>query len=316
MVAGVLAQDVRFEGWDTVDWLRLLSLFEVPSEGPGGLFVVHDGRTVKKLLHTRAGRLPPGQPWGGPLDALASEQQAGWVVGFHVGALEEIMERLGARVVASDGLIEQVIKGIEIVREMAEEGAVAAWPAKLRGLPVPSAQVVVGALDALCPPGKSVAVGLFEGGELWTGAALRRGPRGFERIVGPEPLRPGIGLLSGDFRRDYTHMMRAVERQVGPLSVGLFTEVKTLRRLVAEARPGSWARAVAVRDVIVAPMPASVALPLGVDAARGLSQAGLVALGRLDLDRRLASTLAALRSPERRGTLLLALRQLLSKLSG
>lgn len=313
----MLAPEIRFEGWDTTDWVRLLSLVEgpVPDER-GGLFVLHDGREIRKLLHSRVGRLPPaGQLWGRPLDELAREHGAAWVVALHTGALEEVLDRLGGRVVRGDDLIDQALKGVEIVREMADEGAISTWPLRLRGVRAPSAQVIRRGLDALCPVGKTAAVGLFERGELWTALVIGRGPQGIDKILGPELLRPAIGLLSGDFRRDYWHLMHAISRQVGPLHAGLFTEVKTLRRLVTEGRAGSWARAVAVRDVVVTPMPAALALPLGVDAARGLSRSAVVALNRLDIDSKIAQALAAVRSPEQRGTLLAALRSLFDRLS-
>lgn len=317
----VLAPEIRFEGWDTTDWVRLLSLFEAPAgggapPGPGGLFVVHDGRAIRKLLHARVGRLSPaGQRWGKPLEELAREHGAAWVVALHDGALEELMDRLGGRVVRGDDLLEQAIKGLEIARELAEEGAIQSWPQRLKGVPLPSPAVIRGGLDALCPAGKTAVVGLFERGELWSALVIARGPLGIDRVLGPELLRPAIGLLSGDFRRDYWHLMRAVERQVGPLHIGLFTEVSTLRRLVTEGRAGSWARAVAVRDVVVSPMPAAVAVPLGVDAARGLTRSTAVVLSRLNLDSRIAAAVAAVRSPEARGSLLVALRQLIDKLS-
>jgi hypothetical protein len=316
MVLPVLAPDVRFEGWDVLDWVRLLSLFEGPTTPAAGLFVLHDGKVIRKLLHARVGRLDPaGQAWGGPLDELAREHGADWVAAFHLGALEEAMDRLGARLTRGDDLLDQAWKGLDVLRELADEGAIAAWPLRLRGVPLPSMAVIRRGLDALCPPGKALAVGLFEHGELWSALVLSRRGVAVERLLGPELFRGAVGLLSGDFRRDYWHLMHAVEARVGPLHLGLFTEVKTLRRLITEGRPGSWSRAVLVRDVILAPTPAAVALPLGLDAARGLSRSVAVAAARLQLDQRFALALSSVRSPEGRGDLLQALRQLLGKLS-
>ncbi len=312
----VLAQDIRFEGWDADDWVRLLSLFEGGPVGEPGLLVLHDGRRVRKVLHGRAGRLDPGtQPWGRPLEELAREHGAGWVVALHEGALEEALDRLGARVQRGDDLLDQAGRLLDIVRELSAEGALSAWPRPLPGS-LPSVGAVRRAMDLLCPPGRSVAVGLFDGGALWTALVLHRGRRGFEQILGPEFLRPGLGLLSGDVRRDYWHLLRVIERQVGPVHAGLFTEVTTLRRLLREGRAGSWARAVAVRDVVLAPLPAALALPLSVDAARGLTRSSARALARLDLDLRLASLIDVARAPATPGTLWHSLQSLLRKLGG
>lgn len=312
----MLAPEVRFEGWDVLDWVRLLSLFE-PSPTPStGLFVLHDGKNLRKILHTRLGRLDPaGQPWGRPLDELAREHGADWIAAFHLGALEEVMDRLASRLQRRDDLLDQIAKGLDVLRELADEGAIAAWPLRLRDASLPSFAVIRQGIDVLCPPGTSLAVGLFDDGELWSSLVLSRGFSGIDRILGPEHLRGATGLLSGDFRRDYRHLLHAIESSHGPLHLGLFTEVKTLRRLIAEGRPGSWSRAILVRDVILAPSAAAVALPLGLDAARGLSRSFLVAASRLQIDQRFASALSSLRTPEGRGTLLQSLRLLLRRLS-
>jgi hypothetical protein len=75
-----------------------------------------------------------------------------------------------------------------------------------------------------------------------------------------------MGLLAGDWRRDYRHLARAVEDRAGPPAFGCFAEVSTIRKLEVDPNPGAWARAVAVRDVILSPLPAALAIPLGVDA--------------------------------------------------
>lgn len=312
----MLAPEVRLEGWDVLDWVRLLSLFEGSLGSSTVLFVLHDGKVIRKLLHAKAGRLEPGgQLWGGPLDELARTHAADRVVGLRLGALEEWMERLGARLVRADDLLSQIWKGFDVLRELAEEGSIVTWPGRIRDWTLPSLSVVRQGLDVLCPSGKVIALGLFEQGELWTSLAISRQPQGLDRIVGPEALRGAVGLLSGDFRRDYWHVKRAIQNQVGPLYVGLFTEVSTLRRLISEGRPGSWARAVAVRDVILAPNPAAFVLPLGVDAVRGLTQSVLRATARLRIEERLALAVATVRSPESRRNPWHALRDLLEKLA-
>jgi hypothetical protein len=78
----VLTADVRFEGWTADDWFRFLHLWKPraspdrePTRPRGGLFVVHDGVRVRKLLHTRRGRLEPTGKWPRPLAELAAHDQ-------------------------------------------------------------------------------------------------------------------------------------------------------------------------------------------------------------------------------------------------
>jgi hypothetical protein len=288
----VLTADVRFEGWTTEDWLRFVRLWQPratpdlePIRPRGGVLVVHEDGEVLKILHTRRGRIDPAAaaPSSGPADSralalrpghpavlgqLARTHHASWALGMQLGALDEVMERLGARVRRGDDLTVQSLAMVGIVREMIGEGAIATWPQRLRGVPVPTPHVARRTLDALCADGHAIALGLFDGGGLWTAfVARRRGPA-FDVVAGPDELRPALGLLSGDWRRDYRHLAGAVEERYAPLGLGCFAELKTFRFLQTDGSAGAWSRAVAVRDVLVAPMPAAVGLALGFDGAR------------------------------------------------
>ena len=288
----VLTPDVRFEGWTTQDWIRFLRLWQPratpdrePTRPRGGVIVVHEDGEVLKLLHTRHGRLDPssasspsgqadaralalrtGQP--SALVQVAKAHHASWALGMRLGALDEVMERFGARARRGDDFTAQALQLVTIVRELIDEGAIASWPQRLRGLPVPTAHVVRRTLDALCPDGRAIALGLFDHEGLWVSFVARRRQGAFDVIAGPDELRPALGLLSGDWRRDYRHLARAVEERYAPLSFGCFAEVTRFRALQTDGHPGAWMRAVAVRDVILAPMPVAVGVGLGVDGAR------------------------------------------------
>ncbi|HEY1954240.1 MAG TPA: hypothetical protein VGH28_01470 [Polyangiaceae bacterium] len=279
----MLAPDVRLEGFTAEDWTRLLHLFRPPSPDKtpslGGIFLIHQEGRVRKMLHTRRGRLEregewrdwPSEPDAAQTKrfaALAEAQQASWVVAAQVGALDDVMERFGARAQRSDDLVDQSLSLVGIVREMMAEGRIEFWPRRFKNVPVPSAAMVRRGMDAFCKEGHAIAVGAFKDGELWTALALRRGARGFDLIAGPDELRTAMGLLSGEWRRDYRHLVAAVEDRYAPLALGCFGELDVLSALQADDRPGAWTRAVAVRDVVLSPMPVAVGVALGVDGAR------------------------------------------------
>ena len=317
---------MRFEGWTTEDWLRFLRLWQ-PRAAPekestrprGGIVVVHEDGEVLKLLHTRLGRLdptssapPPSQAGaraialsnGHPsaLGPLAHAHNASWALSMRLGALDEVMERLGARIRRGDDLTAQSLLLVSIARDMIAEGAIASWPQRLRGLPVPTPQIVRRTLDALCADGRAIALGLFDADGLWTAfVARRRGPA-FDVVAGPEELRPALGLLSGDWRRDYRHLARAVEDRYAPLGFGCFAELATFRALQTDGRPGAWSRAVAVRDVVIAPMPAAVGLALGFDGARYALQGLKLLTGRIGPIAAIGPMLEAARSRVARRT--------------
>lgn len=276
----MLAPDLRFEGYTQTDWTRLLSLFRPrrvtteerdPDRPRGGIIAVSSGPRLWKLTHTIAGRLRLDEAksqWPMSAEALAKRHLASWALCIEAGALEAIMERFGARARRGEGLDEQLLGLLLLAREELVAGRLELWPFRLRGVPVPSAAVVRASVDSVCPVGKALLLGLFEGGELWTSIALRRGPHGFDLVLGPDELRADMGLLSGDWRRDYRHLARAVEDRAAPIAVGCYAEVATLRRLVVDPSPGAWARAAAIRDLILAPLPATVGAALGLDAGR------------------------------------------------
>lgn len=303
--APVLTADVRFEGWTTEDWMRFVRLWQ-PRATPereekrprGGVFVVHEDGQVLKLLHTRHGRLDPasaappveqvearalalrtGQP--SALGQLARAHHASWALGVRLGALDEVMERFGARARRGDDLTAQSLQIMTIVREMIGEGAIASWPQRLRGLPIPTPNVVRRTLDAICPDGRALALGLFDADGLWTSFVARRRDGAFDVIAGPDELRPALGLLSGDWRRDYRHLARAVEDRYAPLAFGCFAEVTRFRALQTDSSPGAWTRAVAVRDLVLAPMPVAVGVGLGVDGIRYALRGLRVMTGRI-----------------------------------
>ena len=276
----MLAPDVRFEGFTTTDWVRVLSLFRPrpraheardPDRPRGGVIAVHDRGKLLKLLHTTVGRLrldDAQRDWPLPAHALAARHHASWGAVLSAGVLDDIADRFAARVRRGDDLTAQTIALLQVAREEAAGGRIDLWPGRLRGMPIPPAGVVNGTLDSVCRPGRSMVVGVFQDDELWTCFAMRRGRTGFDLLLGPDEVRADMGLLAGDWRRDHRHLARAIEDRAGPLSLGCFTEVATLRALLVDPEGGAWARAVALRDVILSPIPPAIGIPLGIDAGR------------------------------------------------
>lgn len=278
----MLTPDVRFESFTPTDWSRFLSLWSVRRAthvdgevARGGIIVVHDGGRVRKALHTVDGRIEPDAiAWPQPLEDVAREVKATWAWAIHAGALEELMERWGARVRRGDDVLTQALHLFAVFRELLDEGAIQSWPRRLKNVPVPARAVVDRTLDAFVPAGKIGILALYDEGELWTAMIVRRSarptPARFDLVAGPSEVRRAMGLVSGEFRRDYRHLVDAVEALYAQPSIGLHAEVSTFRSLVTSAKPGDWARAVALRDVVVSPMPRVLAVPLSVDAGRGV----------------------------------------------
>ncbi|MFT3767564.1 MAG: hypothetical protein QM820_19085 [Minicystis sp.] len=303
----MLSADVRFEGFTATDWTRVLSLFRPrrlageqrdPARPRGGVIGVHAAGKLIKLVHTEVGRLRLDEAqrlFPCSADALARAHHASWALILEQGTLEAIMDRFAERTRRGDDITAQTITLAQVAREELTAGRIDLWPFRLRGVPIPAPSMVRGSLDSVCPPGRTMVVGLFEAGELWTSIALRRGPSGVNLILGPDEVRGDMGLLAGDWRRDYRHLARAIEDRCGELAFGCYAEVTTIRKLEVDPNPGAWARAAALRDVILSPLPAPLAIPLGVDAGRAAWNALRVVAERMDPVGVVAPAMAALR---------------------
>jgi hypothetical protein len=282
----VLTRDVSFEGFTHAQWVLLGEAFAslvrrrpvpsasegengVPKRPEGGLVAVTTGSTLRKLVSTRTGRLDVReQPWPESLEALASRHAARWAAEIGAGALEEVADRFAERLSVSQDLLGQALELFSILRELEAERAISVWPWRIADWPVPSERAIVRGLDLLCPYDRALVLGVFDQGELATCLVARRRDGGFDRIVGPDDLRHEMGLLSGDFRRDFRYLAQAVEDRIAKVAVGCYGELETFRRLSASDTPGAWAAAVAAREVVVSPVTPGVVLPLGVDAGR------------------------------------------------
>jgi hypothetical protein len=231
--------------------------------------VVTAGQRVKKVLVTELGRIDPAlQPWPEPLADVAERYRARWALELKAGALDELMERFADRLRRDQDALGQIVLLVGILRELEAEGKIRVWPWRLSSWPVPHERVLTRALDALCPDGKAMLLGVYEQGELYTAIVARRSGSGFDLILGPDRLRSEMGLVSGDWRRDYRHLVRAAEARAAPLAIGCFGELETLRGLLSSPRPGAWAGAIAARDVVLSPAVPAVAIPLGLDVGR------------------------------------------------
>lgn len=305
----MISPELRFEGFDSRSWTNLISLFapgvplamesepvatddpdvepgEASADRPRGtLVIVHDvDDRVLKAFHTVRGRVV-GLVYDGPgsLPELCRTYSARRGVALREGVLEEALERLAMRLQRGDDYLTQWLVLLKILRELTEAGLMRVWPAPLANVRVPSPGMVRRAIDLVLPDDHCMVAMLWDGESPWTSIALRRRAGVIDLVVGPDLIGRWTGPLGGDFRRDYRVVADAVEKTVGPVHLGIFSEVSTVRELLRSADPGAWARAVAVRDVILHPTPPYLAVAIGADAVRGVARASARLLGGIDV---------------------------------
>jgi hypothetical protein len=273
----------RWSGMDTRSWARLVSLV-APGMAPlpprhhardgslpgGMLLVAHDGARVQRALHTLRGVVATEGEWAGrdTLAELAARCDTRFAVALRRDAAERFLERVGGRCTPQDDAVDTTLLALGVLRELIDDGALDVLPTPLRSVPLPPVEVVRATWDRVLPDGHSAVIALFDGPALVTGLALRRRGGVVDEVHGVESLRAWCGPLGGDFRRDHRVILAAVERALGPVAVGLFAPEATVIDLLRTEAPGAWARAVAVRDVMVEPMPPWAAMATGVSALR------------------------------------------------
>lgn len=269
----MFTSDAQVLDFSADDWLRLPNLFRTPgpaTQGPagGGILAVRDGPRVVKVTSTVLGRLPPPEAGQVTAAALAEQHAGAFAIVLSTSALEQFGDRFARRLSRGQSFHVQVEAFVAAMRELEQEGEVELWPTPFADWPIPTERAFGSALDLVCAEGKTFVLGAFDEGQLYTALCLRRRGAAFDVMMGPDRVRRDMGLLSGDFSRDYRYLGAAVEARLGPLSVGCYAELSTFRRLASDPLPGAWATAVAVRDVVLTPITPGLAVPLGVDAGR------------------------------------------------
>ena len=285
--------DVQVLDFTAQDWLRLPDLFRAPPRvapldtsalAPvvtGGIIAVREGQRIVKVTSTVRGRLPLPEAGHASAASLGAEHGGTFAVVLSTSALEQFGDRFARRLARGQSFHVQLEAFLAAMRELESEGEVELWPSPFAEWPLPTERAFGSALDLVCPDGKALVVGAFDGGELFTALCLRRRGPAFDVVMGPDRVRRDMGLLSGDFSRDYRYLGAAVEARLGPLAVGCYAELETFRRLAQEPQPGAWATAVAMRDVLLTPTTPGLAVPLGVDAGRAALSFAKSLVGRL-----------------------------------
>lgn len=279
---------IRIVDLDPREWKNLLRFLSTPAPLPGsearrsgGLFVLHTGGRVLKAVHTEKGRVG-GLVWEGnaALRALARAQGVRWVAAAEDGALDELLHRVQERVRIEQDALAQGLVWARAVHEMLQEGHIAVYPRPLKGVPIPQASTIMRAFDIALPDDRVAVAYLFDGPEVWSSIVVRKTKGAIDLVAGHRAL----GLHPAEVRSflDYPRILDAVKRKFGEPYVGFFAEHRTVERLFADPRSGTWARAYALREVIVEPMSPWAGVMLGSGVVREAFEKSKKLLARLD----------------------------------
>ena len=283
----MISEDFAFFGFDDTSWNRLASLFLGESgEGTprGVLVVVVDAeRTPVASFHTATGSLDPATlPSLADLEALCDATEAGACIVMRQRAMDDLERYLAEPLDAGQDFATRVMRFAHVLRELGNGNWLRIWPNPVPDLLLSAAPAAKPAIDFLWPDGHNVVLGVFEDGELWTGAVLRRNAGSLDVFAGPDAMSQWAGPLGGAWHRDHRVLTRAVERELGPIHIGLFMDRSTARAVLTGRQAGEWAMAFATRELMVHPLPAYAAAGLSIDVLGGAAQYALQALDQMD----------------------------------
>ncbi len=287
----MISDDFAFFGFDDLSWDRLVSLFigqqdAATSKSRGALVVAVDETGVPvACFHTAEGSIDPASlPPLDDLRAFCDATSAGACIVMRARAMSGLTEYLEEPLDPEQDFVARVMRFARVLRELGNGNLLRVWPNPLPDALVPAAPTAKPAGDVLLPDDHSAVLGVFDGAEFWTGAVLRRHQGRFDTLAGPRAMAQWTGPLGGAWRRDHRVVVRAVERELGPVHVGLFMELPTAREIFTERQPGAWALSYANRNLIVYPLPGFAAAALGLNGLVGLVQAAFQAIEDMDPD--------------------------------
>jgi hypothetical protein len=283
----VISEDFAFFGFDDTSWDRLVSLFLGGNgeERPRGVLVlvIDSERMPVACFHTATGSVDPATlPDVPTLEALCDATEAGACIVMRERAMADLADYLAEPIDPGQDFATRVMRFAHVLRELGNGNWLRIWPNPLPDLLLAAAPAAKPAMDFLLPDGHSVVLGVFEDGELWTGAVLRRNGGAFDVLAGPAAMSEWAGPLGGAWHRDHRVLTRAIERELGPLHIGFFMERTTAQTLLTGRQAGEWAIAFATRELLVHPLPGYAAAGLGIDVLTGAAQVALAALDGMD----------------------------------
>lgn len=286
----MIGEDFAFFGYDEPTWNRLVSLLLGQREGaekPRGVLVVVVARGAGPVaaFHTSRGSVDPESlPSLDDLAVCCEAMDAGACLIVRPGTKTSFADYLSAPLDAEDDFVTRVMRFARVLRELGGGRLLGVWPNPLPDVFLPAASAAKPAGDLLLPDAHSAVLGIFEEGELWTAAVLRRRDGSFDTLAGPKAIERWTGPLGGDWRRDHRIVVRAIERELGPLHIGLFMDRATSRAVFIERSSGAWALGYASRNLVLHPMPRFAAAALGLNGIAGIAMAAFQAIEDMDPD--------------------------------
>lgn len=276
-----------------------------------GLVLLMRERRALRLIDVRAGVVVP-PPWladaevnAEALRRLRREREATWAIAVEPGFLDRLDAAAARAFEPGADALAMWLRMAGPIREARRAGLYLFSPALFDDVPIPDEASVRSAFDYLFPDDTAALLYVFGPRRLSFAAIIEKRGGEIVRIAGHDALG-GIAVRGVMWKAAVPRILEQVRARFAPPSLGVFADEAALGRVVFGSEPAALPRALAAREIILDPLPAWLALVLGLDTAvkaagaardvaRKLDPLGIV--DRLDL-RRIAGHVQRRISPE------------------
>lgn len=253
-----------------------------------GLVLVVRSGTPALLIDVMEGIVPLPQ-WlagaasvdGEALRRLRRERGATWAMAADPALLGSIDAAVSAVFDPRADLLASLLRLAVPIREARRAGLFVFSPALLEDVPIPDESAVRSVFDHVFPDDTAALLYVF-GPRGLSFAAIAEKRRGeIVRIAGHDALG-GIAVRGAMWKAAVPRILEQARSRFAPPSIGVFADETALARAIFGSEPAALPRALASREIILDPLPAWLAVALGVDTAAKAAGAARDVVRRLD----------------------------------
>jgi len=249
------AEDILVTDIDSGHWEHLVELLaQGLAQGPGGdkegearswLLMVHERGVLQKAYHSERGwrSSPPQEIDLGGLKELARSEKVSRLVLLEKGAAGRMLDRLSSRLNREQDLAVQVQEIYQAVEDAFASGDLAAYPAfEFKSL---SLSAISGLTRLVSLANQSILLVVFDrnsrdlsGLPIFTSLVWRHGQnRNLDLLTTTAGLAKEGRLQIDDWKKDYKSIVGLAEKALGPVLLGVFTDLDFFREL-GSIKPG------------------------------------------------------------------------------
>lgn len=265
----MISPDIIIQDIDARGWTNLLTLAdratiykilgEERKERPPKkrLTIVYQGTKVLKAYHSEKGSILENFQWIGPkgLEEVACQEDVDMVTAVERSAISRIMANFQAKIDMKDDYAKQMFSIGDALRDEIGNGLHFYPEQKIPNFKYETAQQI---FKILTQDDSTLVFYVFEGNEVWTSSIAGIKDGNVDLYTTHDTL-VADGFALTDWRKDYRRINDAIASKFRAPSVGFYTDLKSLARIMKSKKPvRALDNARKAKDVIIDPLPTRI----------------------------------------------------------